>query len=43
VLLLHCHSGMRSGMARKKLVALGYTHAFNLGSYSRAVQIVKGK
>jgi phage shock protein E len=43
VLLLHCHSGMRSGVARKKLIDLGYTHAHNLGSYGRAVHIVKGK
>lgn len=41
VLLLHCHSGMRSAVARKKLLALGYTHAYNLGSLSRATEIVK--
>jgi phage shock protein E len=39
VLLLHCHSGMRSGMAKKKLKALGYANAFNLGSYGRAAKI----
>ena len=39
VLLLHCQSGLRSGVARKKLVALGYTQAFNLGSYRRAARI----
>lgn len=43
VLLLHCQSGMRSGMARKTLRRLGYTKAFNLGSYGRAAQIVSGK
>lgn len=43
VLLLHCQSGMRSGVARKKLIAIGYTNAVNLGSYSRAAQIVNGK
>lgn len=43
VLLLHCQSGMRSGMARRKLRALGYTHAFNLGSLARAGRIVTGK
>jgi hypothetical protein len=32
---------MRSAVARKKLQALGYTHAYNLGSLSRATQIVK--
>jgi phage shock protein E len=42
VLLLHCQSGMRSGVAKKKLNALGYAKAFNLGSYARAAQIVKG-
>ncbi len=39
VLLLHCASGMRSGVAQKKLQGLGYTNAFNLGSYGRARQI----
>ena len=40
VLLLHCASGMRSGMAQKKLNSLGYTNAFNLGSYGRAKSIL---
>lgn len=40
-ILLHCHSGMRSAVAKKKLNALGYANAFNLGSYSRAERIVK--
>ena len=39
VLLLHCQSGMRSGMAQKKLISLGYTNAFNLGSYGRAEKV----
>ncbi len=39
-LLLHCQSGMRSGMAKSKLTRLGYTNAFNLGSLGRARQIV---
>ena len=43
VLLLHCHSGMRSGMAKKKLNALGYSNAYNLGSYGRAAEIVGEK
>jgi rhodanese-related sulfurtransferase len=42
-LLLHCQSGMRSGVARKKLKALGYPNAFNLGSYRRAEEIVKSR
>jgi len=40
VLLLHCQSGMRSGVACKKLKRLGYVNTFNLGSYSRASQLV---
>jgi len=40
VLLLHCQSGMRSGMAKTKLAGLGYAHVFNLGSYARAARIV---
>ncbi|HME56905.1 MAG TPA: rhodanese-like domain-containing protein [Terracidiphilus sp.] len=40
VLLLHCQSGMRSGVAKKKLNALGYSNAYNLGSYGRAAEIV---
>jgi phage shock protein E len=40
VLLLHCQSGMRSGMAKSKLNGLGYTNAFNLGSYGRAEEII---
>lgn len=39
-LLLHCASGMRSGIAVRKLKALGYVNAFNLGSYSRAESIL---
>jgi len=42
VLLLHCASGMRSGMAKTKLQGLGYTNAFNLGSFARARTIVAG-
>ena len=40
VLLLHCQSGNRSAAARRRLVALGYAHAFSLGSYGRAARIV---
>lgn len=40
VLLLHCQSGMRSGVASKKLKRLGYANTYNLGSYSRATQLV---
>ena len=41
VLLLHCQSGMRSGAARKRLLAMGYTNTYNLGSYGRAEQVIK--
>ncbi len=40
VILLHCQSGMRSGAARNRLNALGYTQVFNLGSYERAARII---
>ncbi len=40
VLLLHCQSGMRSAVARRKLVASGYTRVFNLGSLARASRII---
>jgi phage shock protein E len=43
VLLLHCQGGSRSSAAKKKLVALGYSNAFNLGSYGRAAEIVDRK
>jgi phage shock protein E len=41
VLLLHCQSGMRSGLARNKLKRLGYANVFNLGSLARARKIVE--
>lgn len=43
VLLLHCQTGMRSGAAKHKLKGMGYAKAFNLGSYGRAAQIVRGR
>jgi len=43
VLLLHCLSGGRSGIAKHQLKGLGYPNVFNLGSYGRAKQIVGGK
>jgi phage shock protein E len=43
VILLHCQSGTRSGVAKRRLNRLGYANAFNLGSYARAEQIVNGK
>ena len=41
VLLLHCLSGTRSGIAARQLKQLGYTSCFNLGSYRRAEQLVR--
>jgi phage shock protein E len=43
VLLLHCATGVRSNLAKKKLVDLGYKNVFNLGSYDRAQKIVGGR
>ena len=43
VLLLHCHSGMRSGMAKRKLKVMGYANTFNLGSYNRAARILNSR
>jgi phage shock protein E len=39
VLLLHCLSGGRSGIAKQQLESLGYTNVFNLGSLARARRI----
>jgi rhodanese-related sulfurtransferase len=41
VLLLHCLSGGRSGIARGQARSLGYSNVFNLGSYARAEKIVR--
>lgn len=38
--LLHCHSGGRSGIARMLLRRAGYPGAHNLGSYGRAQRIL---
>jgi len=42
VLLLHCLSGGRSGIAQQQIKGLGYTKVFNLGSLARANKIVAG-
>ena len=39
-LLLHCASGMRSGIAKDTLKSLGYANVSNLGSLARARKIV---
>ena len=41
ILLLHCQSGARSGTAKNRLSALGYTRVYNLGSYDRAAHIIE--
>ena len=43
VLLLHCQSGSRSGAAKKKLIALGCPNTYNMGGYTRAERIVRGR
>jgi phage shock protein E len=43
VLLLHCSTGVRSGIAKKKLEGMGYKNVFNLGSYDRAGKVVMGR
>ena len=43
VILLHCLSGRRSGMAENQLHSMGYTNAYNLGSYQKAEKIVGGE
>ena len=43
VLLLHCLSGGRSGIAKLQIKGMGYPNVFNLGSYGRAESILTGK
>lgn len=40
-LLLHCQSGMRSGLAKSRLKSMGYSNVHNLGSYYRAAELLK--
>ncbi len=40
-LLLHCRSGVRSGIGTRALKKLGYSHVLNLGSYGSAEKIVR--
>lgn len=40
-ILLHCHAGRRSAVAKRKLNAIGYVNAYDLGSYTRAERIVR--
>ena len=41
VLLLHCASGGRSGMAAMKLRSAGYTRVFNVGSFGAAQKLAE--
>ena len=41
VLLLHCLSGTRSGIAKIRLKQMGYPNVYNLGTYGRAKEILK--
>jgi phage shock protein E len=41
VVLLHCRSGRRSGIAVGQLRTLGYTNVFNIGSFSKAEKILQ--
>ena len=43
VLLLHCLSGTRSGIAKKQIENMGHQNVYNLGSYRRAEKIVSGQ
>jgi len=38
---LHCRSGRRSAAAEKELRSIGYTNAFNIGSYQQAEKLVE--
>ncbi|HLP75737.1 MAG TPA: rhodanese-like domain-containing protein [Candidatus Paceibacterota bacterium] len=40
VVLVHCRTGRRSGMAETKLRELGYTNVFNIGSFEKARKIL---
>jgi phage shock protein E len=39
-ILVHCHAGGRSEIAKRQLKAMGYVNVHNLGSLARAQQIV---
>lgn len=43
VVLLHCRSGRRSGIAVGQLQTLGYTNVFNIGSFEKAEKILGAK
>lgn len=41
LVLLHCRTGRRSGIAETELRALGYTNVFNIGSFEKAQKVLK--
>jgi phage shock protein E len=41
VVLLHCRTGRRNGIAERELRALGYTNTFNIGSFEKAERILR--
>ncbi|MCZ6673836.1 MAG: rhodanese-like domain-containing protein [Verrucomicrobia bacterium] len=41
VILCHCLSGGRSAIAMSRLRKLGYSQAYNLGSYGQATAVLK--
>jgi rhodanese-related sulfurtransferase len=43
VLLVHCQTGLRCGIAKRKMKSLGYVNVFSIGPYARAAQAVNGK
>jgi len=43
VVLLHCRTGRRSGVAESELRSLGYTNAFNIGSFEQAEKVLQDK
>jgi len=40
MVLLHCRTGRRSGIAEKELRSLGYTNVWNIGSFEQAEKVV---
>jgi phage shock protein E len=42
-IVMYCHSGMRSGSAKKIVVGKGFKNVINAGSYHRIMQITSNK
>jgi len=41
VVLLHCRSGRRSGIAEQELRSLGYSNVFNIGGFDQAAKMIE--